>query len=104
VERENLFTGWVNMGLTATGEREAARAGQLLASHGQLPDVVHTSMQRRAIRTAELALAACDRYWVPVRRSWRIHGRHYGALQGNDTGTRCGPWSSTWTRSMKKRS
>ena len=80
----NLFTGWVNVGLTATGQRQAARAGQLLASHGQLPGVVHTSMQRRAIRTAELALAACDRDWVPVRRSWRLNGRHYGALQGQD--------------------
>jgi 2,3-bisphosphoglycerate-dependent phosphoglycerate mutase len=80
----NLFTGWVNVGLTAAGEREAVSAGQLLAGHGQLPGVVHTSMQRRAIRTAELALAACDRDWVAVRRSWRINGRHYGALQGQD--------------------
>jgi 2,3-bisphosphoglycerate-dependent phosphoglycerate mutase len=67
----NLFTGWVNVDLTAAGEREAARAGQLLADHGELPGAVRTLMQRRAIRTAELALAACDRDWVPVRRSWR---------------------------------
>jgi 2,3-bisphosphoglycerate-dependent phosphoglycerate mutase len=80
----NLFTGWVNVSLTAAGEREAVRAGQLLADHGQLPGVVHTSMQRRAIRTAELALAACDRDWVPTRRSWRLNGRHYGVLQGRD--------------------
>ena len=80
----NLFTGWVNVGLTANGEREAVRAGRLLAAHDQLPGLVHTSMQRRAIRTAELALAACDRDWIPVRRSWRVNGRHYGALQGKD--------------------
>ena len=80
----NLFTGWANPGLTATGEREAIHAGQLLARHGQVPGVVHTSLQRRAIRTAELTLAACDRDWIPVRRSWRINGRHYGALQGRD--------------------
>jgi 2,3-bisphosphoglycerate-dependent phosphoglycerate mutase len=80
----NLFTGWVNVGLTANGEWEAVRAGRLLATHDQLPGLVHTSMQRRAIRTAELALAACDRDWIPVRRSWRVNGRHYGALQGKD--------------------
>ena len=80
----NLFTGWVNVSLTAAGEREVVRAGQLLADHGQLPGVVYTSMQGRAIRTAELALAACDRDWVPARRSWRLNGRHYGVLQGRD--------------------
>jgi 2,3-bisphosphoglycerate-dependent phosphoglycerate mutase len=80
----NLFTGWANAGLTANGEREAVRAGRLLAAHDQWPGLVHTSLQRRAIRTAELALAACDRDWIPVRRSWRVNGRHYGALQGRD--------------------
>jgi 2,3-bisphosphoglycerate-dependent phosphoglycerate mutase len=80
----NLFTGWANPGLTAAGEREAVRAGQLLAAHHLLPDSVHTSLQRRSIRSAELALAACDRDWIPVRRSWRLNGRHYGALQGRD--------------------
>ena len=49
-----------------------------------LPDVVHTSLQRRAIRTAELTLDAADRLWIPVRRSWRLNERHYGALQGKD--------------------
>jgi 2,3-bisphosphoglycerate-dependent phosphoglycerate mutase len=80
----NLFTGWVNVALTPEGEREAAGAGRLLADRGLLPDVVHTSLQRRAIRTADLALAACDRDWIPVRRTWRLNSNHYGALQGRN--------------------
>jgi len=80
----NLFTGWANPDLTAAGEREAVRAGQLLATHGLALELVYTSLQRRAIRSAELALNACDRDWIPVRRSWRLNGRHYGALQGKD--------------------
>jgi 2,3-bisphosphoglycerate-dependent phosphoglycerate mutase len=80
----NLFTGWVNAALTMAGEREAARAGQLLTGHGLLPGVVHTSVQQRAIRTADLALAECDRDWIPVRRSWRLNSNHYGALQGRN--------------------
>ena len=80
----NLFTGWANPDLTAAGEREAVRAGQLLAAQHLIPGFVHTSLQRRAIRSAELALAASDRDWIPVRRSWRLNGRHYGALQGRD--------------------
>ena len=79
-----IFTGWENAHLTAHGEREAARAGTLLAGHGMLPAFVHTSLQRRTIRTADLALAAADRDWIPVRRSWRLNGRHYGALQGRN--------------------
>lgn len=79
---KDLFTGWVNAPLTAVGEQEASEAGRLLASHGLLPDVVHTSMQQRSIRTAELTVAACDREWIPVRRSWRLNANHYGALQG----------------------
>jgi 2,3-bisphosphoglycerate-dependent phosphoglycerate mutase len=81
---KNLFTGWVDVGLTDKGVAEASRGGELLTSAGVLPTVLHTSVQRRAIRTAELALAACDRPWVPVRRSWRLNERHYGALQGKD--------------------
>ena len=77
-----LFTGWENAHLTARGELEAARAGTLLAEHGVLPAFAHTSLLRRAIRTTDLALAAADRDWIPVRRSWRLNGRHYGALQG----------------------
>jgi 2,3-bisphosphoglycerate-dependent phosphoglycerate mutase len=81
---KNVFTGWANPDLTEAGERGAVRAGHLLGAHGLLPDTVHTSLQRRAIRTANLVLAACDRDWIPVRRSWRLNGRHYGALQGMD--------------------
>ena len=81
---KNLFTGWVDVGLTDKGRAEAARAGELLRDAGVLPDVLHTSLQRRAIRTAELALEAAERSWLPVRRSWRLNERHYGALQGLD--------------------
>jgi 2,3-bisphosphoglycerate-dependent phosphoglycerate mutase len=77
-----VFTGWANAHLTGHGEDEATRAGALLAEHGVLPAFAHTSLQRRTIRTADLALAAADRDWIPVRRSWRLNGRHYGALQG----------------------
>ena len=81
---KNLFTGWVDVGLTERGQAEAVRSGELLRESGVLPDVVHTSLQRRAIRTAELALDAADRSWLPVTRSWRLNERHYGALQGLD--------------------
>jgi 2,3-bisphosphoglycerate-dependent phosphoglycerate mutase len=81
---KNLFTGWVDVDLTAKGEAEARRGGQLLREHDLLPDVVHTSVLRRAIRTADLALDAADREWIPVRRSWRFNERHYGALQGKN--------------------
>jgi 2,3-bisphosphoglycerate-dependent phosphoglycerate mutase len=80
----NLFTGWVNVPLSRCGEREAARAGHLLAEHGLLPGFAHTSLQRRTIRTADLALAECDRDWIPVRRSWRLNSSHLGALQGRN--------------------
>ena len=82
--KANLFTGWVDVPLSEKGREEAARGGELLAEHGLLPDVLHTSLLRRAITTAELALAEADRQWIPVRRSWRLNERHYGALQGKD--------------------
>ena len=81
---ENLFTGWVDVDLSDRGVDEAGRAGVQLADAGLLPDVLHTSLQKRAIRTAELALHEADRQWIPVRRSWRLNERHYGALQGKD--------------------
>lgn len=81
---KNLFTGWVDVDLIDRGREEAVRGGQLLAESGILPDVVHTSVLRRAITTANLALDACDRHWIPVRRDWRLNERHYGALQGLD--------------------
>ncbi|NIZ89596.1 phosphoglyceromutase [Kineococcus rubinsiae] len=80
----NLFTGWVDVPLSEKGRAEAARGGTLLAEAGVLPDVVHTSLLRRAITTAHLALDAADRHWIDVRRSWRLNERHYGALQGKD--------------------
>jgi len=81
---QNLFTGWVDVGLTAQGEAEARRGGELVVESDLRPDVLHTSVLQRAIRTAEIALAAADRTWLPVRRSWRLNERHYGALQGKD--------------------
>ena len=81
---KNLFTGWVDVGLTDKGFAEAVRAGDLLAEHDLLPDVVHTSLLKRAIVTAGNALLACDRQWIPVRRNWRLNERHYGALQGKN--------------------
>jgi 2,3-bisphosphoglycerate-dependent phosphoglycerate mutase len=81
---KNLFTGWVDVHLSASGEKEARRGGALLAERSLLPDVVHTSLLRRAIHTSQLALDACDRHWIPVSRSWRLNERHYGALQGKD--------------------
>jgi 2,3-bisphosphoglycerate-dependent phosphoglycerate mutase len=81
---ENLFTGWVDVPLSETGEQEARRGGELMREAGLLPDVVHTSLLRRAISTANLALDACDRHWIPVRRDWRLNERHYGALQGKN--------------------
>ncbi|WP_353826856.1 phosphoglyceromutase [Agromyces sp. SYSU T0242] len=82
--QKNLFTGWVDVRLSETGRAEAKRAGELLAEKGMLPDVLHTSVLTRAIQTADLALEAADRLWIPVRRSWRLNERHYGALQGLD--------------------
>jgi 2,3-bisphosphoglycerate-dependent phosphoglycerate mutase len=81
---KNLFTGWVDVRLTDKGKSEAARAGQLMKEHGLLPDVLHTSLLSRAIQTANLALDTADRLWIPVKRSWRLNERHYGALQGKD--------------------
>ncbi|GIF24269.1 2,3-bisphosphoglycerate-dependent phosphoglycerate mutase [Actinoplanes tereljensis] len=81
---KNLFTGWVDVDLDAKGEDEARRGGEQLKEYGVLPDVVHTSVLRRAIRTSEIALHIADRHWIPVKRSWRLNERHYGALQGKD--------------------
>jgi len=80
----NLFTGWVDVDLTDLGAQEARRGGEMLKEAGVHPDIVHTSVLRRAIRTSELALHACDRHWIPVKRHWRLNERHYGALQGKN--------------------
>ena len=81
---KNLFTGWVDVALTEKGQAEAVRGGELLKDAGVLPDIVHTSLLRRAISTSALALDSADRHWIPVRRTWRLNERHYGALQGKD--------------------
>ena len=81
---KNLFTGWVDVPLNDTGHAQAVRGAQLLRSRDLLPDVSHTSVLRRAIATAQLCLDGIDRHWIPVRRSWRLNERHYGALQGKD--------------------
>jgi 2,3-bisphosphoglycerate-dependent phosphoglycerate mutase len=80
----NQFTGWVDVDLTDKGRAEAVHSGELIAEHDLLPDVVYTSLLRRAITSAHLALDNADRLWIPVRRSWRLNERHYGALQGLD--------------------
>lgn len=82
--QKNLFTGWVDVRLSDKGVEEAKRAGDLLAESGILPDVLYTSVLSRAIQTANLALDTADRLWIPVKRSWRLNERHYGALQGKD--------------------
>ena len=81
---KNLFTGWVDVQLSEKGRVEAKRGGQLLKERGLLPNVVHTSLLRRAINTSQIALDECERSWIPVHRSWRLNERHYGALQGKD--------------------
>ena len=81
---KNLFTGWVDVKLSAKGQQEAARAGELLKEKKVYPDVLYTSKLSRAIQTANIALEKADRLWIPVNRSWRLNERHYGDLQGKD--------------------
>ncbi len=81
---KNRFTGWDDVELNDKGRGEAVHGGDLLRDADLLPDIVHTSLLRRAITTAHLALDACDHHWIPVRRSWRLNERHYGGLQGKD--------------------
>ncbi|MFD3592753.1 phosphoglyceromutase [Nocardia sp. NPDC058640] len=80
----NLFTGWVDVQLTDKGIAEGKRAGELLKEAGILPDIVYTSLLRRAISTADNALGTADRLWIPVVRDWRLNERHYGNLQGKN--------------------
>ncbi|MFT4231079.1 MAG: phosphoglyceromutase [Microbacterium sp.] len=82
--KSNQFTGWVDVRLTEQGKAEARRGGELIAQSGVQPDILHTSVLSRAIQTADIALDAADRLWIPVKRSWRLNERHYGALQGKD--------------------
>lgn len=101
--QKNLFTGWVDVELSAQGVSEAKRAGELLTSSGLKPDVLYTSLLKRAINTAHIALDGMDRNWIETKRSWRLNERHYGALQGLDkaeTLAQYGPeLFQTWRRS-----
>ena len=101
--RENLFTGWWDAPLTEVGEAQATAGGRLMAEAGIRPDVVHTSLQTRAIHTTELALRAMGRSWIPVTRDWRLNERHYGDLTGRnkaDTAARFGADQvKVWRRS-----
>ncbi|MES2094274.1 MAG: phosphoglyceromutase [Actinomycetota bacterium] len=102
--QKNLFTGWVDVDLSDQGRAEARRAGELLAGSGILPDIQYTSVLKRAIHTADIALDVADRDWIDVKRSWRLNERHYGALQGKDkaqTLAEYGPEQfMTWRRSF----
>ncbi|MDH6532422.1 2,3-bisphosphoglycerate-dependent phosphoglycerate mutase [Aurantimicrobium minutum] len=102
--QKNLFTGWVDVRLSEKGVGEAKRAGELLAESGVLPDVLYTSVLSRAIQTANLALDTADRLWIPVKRSWRLNERHYGALQGKDKAQTLAEYGQdqfmTWRRSF----
>lgn len=82
--QENRFTGWVDVDLSDQGRTEAKRAGQLLAESGLKPDLLYTSRLKRAIHTANIALAEAERSWIDVKRDWRLNERHYGDLQGKD--------------------
>ncbi len=79
---ENVFTGWTDVALSEKGEAEARDAGTVMANEGLAFDVLHTSLLKRAIDTADLALSEMDMGWIPVQRNWRLNERHYGALQG----------------------
>lgn len=102
--QKNLFTGWVDVRLSEQGVREAARAGELLRGSGLAPVVSYTSVLTRAIQTADIALLGADRAWIPVKRSWRLNERHYGALQGLDKAETLAKFGEeqfmTWRRSF----
>lgn len=102
--QKNLFTGWVDVGLTDQGREEAKRAGELLRESGLAPKVLFTSRLKRAIHTAEIALAEADLSWLDVIRDWRLNERHYGALQGKDKAQTLEEFGAekfqTWRRSF----
>ncbi len=80
--KANLFTGWTDVDLSEKGIEEAHTAGRTLRQEGYTFDIAFTSVLKRAIRTLWIALDELDQMWIPVRRSWRLNERHYGALQG----------------------
>ena len=100
---KNLFTGWVDVDLNDQGRTEAVRGGELLVENNLLPDVLYTSLLKRAINTANMALDKADRGWIPVKRDWRLNERHYGALQGKDKAQTLAEFGEeqfmTWRRS-----
>jgi 2,3-bisphosphoglycerate-dependent phosphoglycerate mutase len=100
---KNLFTGWVDVDLNEQGVEEAHKGATMLAEAGLTPDVSHTSLLRRAIRTSQIVLDGIDRHWIPVKRSWRLNERHYGALQGKDKKATLAQYGEeqfmTWRRS-----
>jgi 2,3-bisphosphoglycerate-dependent phosphoglycerate mutase len=102
--QKNLFTGWVDVKLSDQGIVEANRAGELLAASGLKPEILYTSVLTRAIQTADIALEVADRLWIPVKRSWRLNERHYGALQGKDKAETLAEFGHekfmTWRRSF----
>ena len=102
--KSNQFTGWMDVPLTELGREEGRRAGELLAGSGLLPDIQYTSVLKRAIHTANLALEVADRDWIDVKRSWRLNERHYGALQGKDKAQTLAEYGEdqfmTWRRSF----
>ena len=102
--QKNLFTGWVDVRLSDQGVAEAKRAGELLAASGLKPEILYTSVLTRAIQTANLALEVADRLWIPVKRTWRLNERHYGALQGKDKAQTLAEFGEekfmTWRRSF----
>jgi 2,3-bisphosphoglycerate-dependent phosphoglycerate mutase len=101
---KNLFTGWVDVDLSEQGRAEAKKAGELIAASGIVPDIQYTSLLKRAIHTADIALAEADLDWLPVKRSWRLNERHYGALQGKDKAQTLAEFGEeqfmTWRRSF----
>ena len=101
---KNLFTGWVDVNLSEQGRAEAKKAGELIAASGIVPDIQYTSLLKRAIHTADIALAEADLDWLPVKRSWRLNERHYGALQGKDKAQTLAEFGEeqfmTWRRSF----
>ena len=101
---KNLFTGWVDVDLSDQGRAEAKRAGELIAAYEKQPDIQYTSRLKRAIHTADIALAEADRDWIDVKRSWRLNERHYGALQGLDKADTLEKYGQeqfmTWRRSF----
>ena len=80
--KENRFTGWIDVGLSDKGVQEALEAGRVLKQEGFVFDIAYTSVLKRAIKTLWLALEEMDLMWIPVYHSWRLNERHYGALQG----------------------